>query len=100
MENNQSDQIPTIKNEIDETRALLIRNAERLIERDNHLATIESNSENLARNSTQFRRRTRDMSRTMLLKKNYCTFVVIFIIFFFFLMFLLIYMGSKSNKNN
>ena len=89
-----------IDKDLDETKALLIKNAEKLLQRTDHLNDIENSTNNLVSNSTQFRRRTKKLSLNTWLKKNYCCFIVSFIIFFFFLMFLIIYMADRPDNNN
>lgn len=89
-----------IDKDLDETKALLIKNTEKLLQRNDHLNDIEISTNNLVSNSTEFRRRTKKFSYSMFLKKNYCCFIGIFIIFFFFLMFLLIYIADRNNDNN
>lgn len=94
-----TNKISDIDRDLDETKELLVKNANKLIERTNYLNNIEDTTETLANNSTLFRRRTHTISWNMWLQKYYCCFIGILLCLFFTCMFIIIYYANLKDKD-
>ena len=86
--------LETIGKQIDETRHLLKKNTDKLIERDSHLDDIERQTANLELNSNRFKINTRNVKRRMIFQYYSCYLFIILILFF--IIFIVIAYNSKK----
>ena len=61
--------IEAIDRDLEETKILLVNNANKLIERTNYLNNIEDTTETLKQNSSLFKKRTHSISWNMWFQK-------------------------------
>uniref|UniRef100_A0A6C0IY54 V-SNARE coiled-coil homology domain-containing protein n=1 Tax=viral metagenome TaxID=1070528 RepID=A0A6C0IY54_9ZZZZ len=72
MNNNIND----LSKQVDETKHLLMKNCDKIIERGNNIDELDHKAAALNLSSVQFKKNTKTLKNKMWCQKNYCIFIV------------------------
>ena len=97
MPQSNDTKINILNKEIDETKALLQKNTDKIVERNNHLEEIEHATASLSLSSGRFRVKSKKLKQNMCLEKYYPLFL--FVMFIVIILIIIILSGKNKNKN-
>ena len=91
--------INSLNKEVDETKVLLHKSINKVLERNDNLQDIESKSENLRINSRLFRNKSRNLKIRQWLCNN-SVYIIFWLLLFIFIIMIIVIISTKNSSND